>query len=150
METNDYPFLDSKTRPPLTGELADIVSRSRRDEVIDISNGPTVSSKKLAAKLHAKVAAGLTDAGFPILRDGNLIGMISSPDLAISLDRLDTGEGPVDCLVSPRVKHSSYEDDEDGLDLTDFTPFIDPAPLSLDLHASTEMVYECFVKLVST
>lgn len=149
METNEYPFLDSKTRPPLTGELGDIVHGPHSDEIIEISNGPTVSSERLTQKLHAKVSAGRTDAGFPVLRDGILIGMISSPDLALCLDRLEPSEGPVDCLVSSRVKHHIFEDDEDGFDPTDFTPLIDPAPLSLDIHASTEMVYECFVKLVS-
>jgi chloride channel 3/4/5 len=38
-------------------------------------------------------------------------------------------------------------DDEDQPDPTDFTPYIDPAPLSLDIRSPMDLVYECFVKL---
>jgi chloride channel 3/4/5 len=32
-------------------------------------------------------------------------------------------------------------------DPTDFTPYIDPAPVALDVHSPMDLVYECFVKL---
>lgn len=146
METNEYPFLDSKVRPPLTGEIADLIPPSRAHENIDISNGPTVGSQELSKKLKAKIDTGRTDAGFPILREGVLIGMISCPDLAFCLDGIHDEED-TPCLVSPRVKYHDGEEDELE-DSTDFTPFIDPAPLCLDVHSSTELAYECFLKLV--
>jgi chloride channel 3/4/5 len=45
------------------------------------------------------------------------------------------------------------DDEEHGLpaganaDPTDFTPFIDPAPVALDIHSPMDLVYQCFVKL---
>jgi len=37
--------------------------------------------------------------------------------------------------------------EEDEHDLTDFTPYIDPAPVALDIKSPMDLVYECFVKL---
>ena len=32
-------------------------------------------------------------------------------------------------------------------DLTDLTPYVDPSPLTLDMHSPMDLVYQCFVKL---
>ena len=32
-------------------------------------------------------------------------------------------------------------------DPSDFTPYIDPAPISLDVHSPMDLVYESFVKM---
>ena len=45
---------------------------------------------------------------------------------------------------------SEFEDDDDDdpeSDPTDFTQFIDPAPIALDIASPMDLVYECFVKL---
>ena len=34
-----------------------------------------------------------------------------------------------------------------SVDTTDFTEFIDPAPVSLDIDSPMDLVFECFVKL---
>jgi chloride channel 3/4/5 len=34
-----------------------------------------------------------------------------------------------------------------GPDLTDFTPYIDVAPVALEICSPMDLVYECFVKL---
>lgn len=149
MESNQYPFLDSKTRPSLTGELANLIPPTNAREQLDITHSPTIGSQELSKKLKSQIDAGKTDAGFPIIKEGVLVGMISCPDLAFCLDGVIVDED-VPCLVSPRVKYQDHGEEEDIEDPTDFTPFIDPAPLSLDVHCSTEMVYECFIKLVST
>ena len=39
----------------------------------------------------------------------------------------------------PRLEHQA--------DQTDFTPYIDPAPMSLDIYSPMDLVFECFVKL---
>ena len=44
---------------------------------------------------------------------------------------------------------SSFDDSDDEAvtDPTDFTPYIDPAPMALDIRSPMDLVYECFVKL---
>ena len=32
-------------------------------------------------------------------------------------------------------------------DRTDLTPYIDPAPMALDIHSPMDLVFQCFVKL---
>lgn len=141
---NSYPFLDNKHKPIFTSDLADIVPRVRPQRVIDITNSPLVPALSLRGKLELLHKAGELDGGLPILRDGVLVGLIPAPDLEYALDQLED-EGSNMCLMTnvPSI------DDEDELerDPTDFTPYIDPAPVALDIRSPMDLVYECFVKL---
>jgi chloride channel 3/4/5 len=157
-EMNSYPFLDNKVRPVFTGELADIVPRRLREErIIDISDSYLIPAKQLRAQLEVLHMAGEMDGGMPILKNGALVGLIPSPDLEFALDRLENEDNSL-CLMSREAKFSastgrehsragadSEEEEED--DPTDFTAFIDPAPVRLDVHSPMDLVYECFVKL---
>jgi len=175
-DMNAYPFLDSKLRPVFTTDLGDITPRPRKSRYIDVSASPLVPAKQLRDKLEYLHMAGELDGGLPILRDGILVGLIPAPDLEYALDRLQNEEGAL-CLMSPHDRwqgpgqgvggrtHSSTDDDDDtaGQDLTmtetqplhrhpatdptDFTPFIDPAPVCLDICSPMDLVFECFVKL---
>jgi chloride channel 3/4/5 len=155
-DMNSYPFLDNKVRPVFTTELGDIVPRHLREErIIDISSSPLVAAKDLRAHLEYLHMAGELDGGLPVLRDGILVGLIPAPDLEFALDRLENEDNSL-CLMSPETgvrwhgaepeagDGSRHEGDEDP---TDFTPFIDPAPVALDMHSPMDLVYECFVKL---
>jgi chloride channel 3/4/5 len=143
-EMNSYPFLDNKHKPVFTSDLADIVPRVRRERVVDITNSPLVPAVSLRTKLELLHRAGELDGGLPILRDGMLVGLIPAPDLEFALDNLDDETTSV-CLMD---HVPSIDDDDDGQrDPTDFTPFIDPAPVALDIRSSMDLVYECFVKL---
>lgn len=148
-DMNSYPFLDNKVRPVFTNELGDIVPRHIREErLIDISNSPLVPAKLLRSQLEYVHMAGEIDGGLPIVRDGVLVGLIPAPDLEFALDKLDNEDNSL-CLMSTDVKWNGPEEpgqDEDE-DPTDFTPFIDPAPVALDVHSPMDLVYECFVKL---
>ncbi|KAI1310979.1 chloride channel [Xylaria venustula] len=141
---NSYPYLDNKHKPIFTGELADIVPRVRRERVIDITNSPLVPATSLRAKLELLHRAGELDGGLPILRDGILVGLIPAPDLEYALDNLEDETSSL-CLMV----HIPNIDDEDGdsPDPTDFTPYIDPAPVALDIKSPLELVHECFAKL---
>ena len=144
---NAYPFLDNKHKPIFTSELRDIVPRIRRERLIDITNSPTVPATSLRAKLEYLHRAGELDGGLPILRDGVLVGLIPAPDLEYALDKLPD-EASSSCLMA---SVPSIEDDDDAdsaeQDPTNFTPFIDPAPIALDVASPMDLVYECFVKL---
>ncbi|KAI1355682.1 chloride channel [Xylaria sp. FL0043] len=141
---NSYPYLDNKNKPIFSGELADIVSRVRRERVIDITNSPLVPATSLRAKLEVLHRAGELDGGLPILRDEILVGLIPAPDLEFALDNLENESSSL-CLMT----HIPNIDDEedDSTDPTDFTPYIDPAPVALDIKSPLELVYECFAKL---
>lgn len=171
-DLNAYPYLDAKVRPVFTTDLGDITTAPSPHRSIDISTSPLVPARQLRSKLEYLHMAGELDGGLPITRNGILVGLIPSPDLEYALDRLE-GEETALCLMSVQagwqgpgrgvVPESSGDDttpregvvDEAqplmsrprGTDRTDFTPFIDPAPVSLDIGSPMDLVFECFVKL---
>ncbi|KAI9783602.1 MAG: hypothetical protein M1816_001308 [Peltula sp. TS41687] len=146
-DMNSYPFLDNKVRPIFTGELGDITPRVRSNRIIDISQSPLVPAKDLRRKLEGLHMAGELDGGLPIVRNGVLVGLIPAPDLEFALDKLENEDSTL-CLMTTGVSWTGSEDEEiQEADPTDFGPFIDPAPVTLDIHSPMDLVYECFVKL---
>ncbi|KAI9808389.1 MAG: hypothetical protein M1827_007486 [Pycnora praestabilis] len=159
-DMNSYPFLDNKVRPIFTTELGDITPRLRRQRIIDISNSPLVLASDLRRKLEYLQLAGELDGGLPIIRHGILVGLIPAPDLEFALDKLESEEVTL-CLMATHIKlngfpsgdrsGSSGEEEEGDVvgdeDPTDFTPYIDPAPVALDVKSPMDLAYECFVKL---
>ncbi|KAK3504921.1 chloride channel [Neurospora crassa] len=147
-EMNSYPFLNNKHKPVFTSELIDIVPRVRRERIIDISNSPLVPATSLRSKLESLHRAGELDGGLPIIRNDILVGLIPAPDLEYALDNLPD-ESTALCLMA-NVPSIDDSDDEEGggrRDPTDFTPYIDPAPVALDIRSPMDLVYELFVKL---
>ncbi|KAI0202147.1 chloride channel [Astrocystis sublimbata] len=142
---NSYPYLDNKHKPMFTGELADIVPRVRRERIIDITNSPLVPAVSLRVKLEILHRAGELDGGLPILRDGILVGLIPAPDLEYALDRLDDESSNL-CLMAD-IPSIDDDDDDAEPDPTNFTQYIDPAPVALDIRSPLELVHECFAKL---
>lgn len=150
-DMNSYPFLDNKIRPIFTSELGDITPRVRRDRIIDISDESLVPAGELREKQQRLQMLGEIDGGLPIIKDGVLVGLIPAPDLEFALDKLDNEENTL-CLMSPQVdwaagREPHGEESQFLYDPSDFTPYIDPAPVSLDVHSPMDLVYECFVKL---
>ena len=175
-DMNAYPYLDAKVRPVFTTDLGDITASPKPHRFIDISTSPLVPARQLRSKLEQMHMAGELDGGLPILRNGCLVGLIPGPDLEYALDRLE-GEDSAFCLMGPWDQwqgpgrgvtlNSDDMDDVDaapehdgaaeeaqplvtspvGTDPTDFTPYIDPAPVSLDICSPMDLVFECFVKL---
>ncbi|RAL63697.1 hypothetical protein DID88_003739 [Monilinia fructigena] len=142
---NAYPFLNNKHKPVFTSDLADIVPRVRRERVIDISVSPMIPASSLRQRLEILHQAGEVDGGLPIIRDDILVGLIPAPDLEFALDNLDNEEGTL-CLMAT-INNYDDSDEEEHADPTDFTPYIDPAPVALDIRSPMDLVYECFVKL---
>ncbi|KAL6717025.1 hypothetical protein ACLMJK_004939 [Lecanora helva] len=146
-EMNNYPFLDNKIRPIFTSDLSEITPRVRSLRIIDISTSPLVPAQGLRRKLEFLHNAGEIDGGLPIIRHGVLVGLIPAPDLEFALDKLED-EGHSLCLMATNISwHDQIEDEDQEADPTDFTPYIDPAPVALDIHSPMDLVFQCFVKL---
>ncbi|KAF1972353.1 chloride channel protein 3 [Bimuria novae-zelandiae CBS 107.79] len=149
-DMNAYPFLDNKVRPIFTSELGDITPRPRQERIIDISGSALVSATELREKQQYLQMVGEIDGGLPILKHGVLVGLIPAPDLQFALDKLDDEENTL-CLMSPLVDWAAgrehMADSYEEVENSDFTPYIDPAPVALDIHSPMDLVYECFVKL---
>lgn len=141
---NSYPFLNNQHKPVFTNDLADIVPRPRRARAIDITSSPLVPARSLRAKLEMLHRAGELDGGLPIVRNEVLVGLIPAPDLEYALDQLEDEQTSM--FLMDRVP-SIEEDGDDEADPTDFTRYIDPAPVALDIRSPMDLVYECFVKL---
>ncbi|SLM37638.1 clc channel protein [Lasallia pustulata] len=146
-DMNSYPFLDNKFRPNFTTSLAEITPRVRPERMIDISNSPLVWAQTLRRKLEYLHNAGELDGGLPIVRNGVLVGLIPAPDLEFALDKLDNEDQSI-CLMATDISwHDAQEMEEQESDPKDFTPYIDPAPVALDIHSPMDLVYQCFAKL---
>ena len=149
-DMNSYPLLDNKVRPIFTSELGDITPKVRSHRMIDISNSPLVSAQGLRRKVELLHNAGEIDGCLPIVRHGVLVGLIPAPDLQFALDKLDDEEQTL-CLMAATVTWHDTGEEEEGEerepDRTDFTPYIDPAPVTLDIHSPMDLVFQCFVKL---
>ncbi|KAK2762578.1 hypothetical protein FQN54_000751 [Arachnomyces sp. PD_36] len=146
IDMNSYPFLDNKMHPVSDTELGDIVPRTRKKRRIDVSDSPLVPASELRDKLNTVLMAGELDGGLPILRNNVLVGLIPAPDLEFALDKLGDNETSALCLMSVNTSWADYHDPEDP-EPVDFTPYIDPAPVALDIHSPIDLVYQCFVKL---
>ncbi|RAO71095.1 uncharacterized protein BHQ10_007107 [Talaromyces amestolkiae] len=149
-DMNDYPFLDNKGSHPTTDQTLGDLSRSTgRHRTIDITNSALVRAKDLRGKLDYLLMAGELDSGLPIVRDTVLVGMIAATDLEFALDGLED-EYAEFCIMSPDHQNwpEPYNEDGDSSGpVHDFTIYIDPSPVALDVHSPLDLVYQCFVKL---
>ncbi len=146
-DMNSYPLLDNKLRPVFTADLGDITPAVRSHRVIDISNSALVPATLLRRKLEHLHNLGELDGGLPVLQHGVLVGLIPAPDLEFALDKLEDEEGSL-CLMAQNARwHDAEDEDQQESDPTDFTPYIDPAPIALDIHSPMDLVFQCFVKL---
>ncbi|KAL1305871.1 hypothetical protein AAFC00_004021 [Neodothiora populina] len=165
-DMNSYPYLDAKSHPPFTEDLGDITPAVNPSRIIDVSSSPIVAASQLRSQLDHMHMAGELDGGLPIVKDGTLVGIIPGPDLEFALDRLGSEEDDALCQMTsthsrPRGARMAFEsaasdndedDEEEGASTgsnapLDFSAYIDPSPLALDICSPMELVYECFSKL---
>lgn len=83
-----------------------------------------IPASSLRQKLELLHQAGEVDGGLPIIRDDVLVGLIPAPDLEFALDNLDNEPGTL-CLMATISNYDDSEEEE-RVDPTDFTPYIDP------------------------
>lgn len=105
--------------------------RVRRERVIDITSSPLITAISLRQKLESLHHAGEIDGGLPIIRGDVLVGLIPAPDLEFALDNLDDESRSL-CQMTSIPSFDS--DDEDTIDPTDFTPYIDPVSDVANMH----------------
>ncbi|CAP91435.1 Pc13g03660 [Penicillium rubens Wisconsin 54-1255] len=146
-DMNSYPFLDSKLQPTTDAVLGDIVRPVRKNRIIDISASPFLPATELRLKLEHLLMAGELDSGLPILCDGVLAGLIPAPDLEYALDTLGDEEENTICLMTMDASTVLYDSDNEDAEQVDFSRYIDPAPIALDVHSPIDLVYQCFAKL---
>lgn len=165
-DMNSYPFLDNKVQPNFDSVLGDIVRPVRARRIIDISNSPLVPASELRQKLELMLLVGELDGGLPILRRGILVGLIPAPDLEFALDQVAESLGEDHdslCLMAPDISWAPVDLDDNnpnnesqsptngtganGADPTDFTQYIDSAPIALDVRSPMDVVFQCFAKL---
>ncbi|KAH8696060.1 putative voltage-gated chloride channel [Talaromyces proteolyticus] len=147
-DMNDYPFLDNKGHPVSDQTLGDLSRSTGKHRIIDISRSPLVKAKDLRGKLDYLLMAGELDSALPIVRDTILVGLIPITDLEFALDKLDD-EDTEYCIMShdSTWTDNSSEHEEGAEVVHDFTIYIDPSPVALDVHSPLDLVYQCFVKL---
>ena len=166
-DMNSYPFLDNKANPVFDSVLGDITPRPRLDRVIDITISSLVKASELRARLSRLQNSGELDGGIPIVRDKVLVGLIPAPDLEFALDHIEDEDNAL-CRMFPAghphdthpanfqsfADESDDENDDDEADLLlystepiDMLPYIDQAPVALDVHSPMDLVYQCFAKL---
>lgn len=169
-DMNSYPFLDNKASPVFDSVLGDITARSRAGRVIDITISSLVKASELRAKLNRLQNAGELDGGLPIVRDKILVGLIPAPDLEFALDHVENEDTALCRMFPPGHPHDTQshfqalaeeypaeadaENTDDEADLLlystepiDLLPYVDQAPMALDVHSPMDLVYQCFVKL---
>ncbi|EER24131.1 hypothetical protein D8B26_002319 [Coccidioides posadasii str. Silveira] len=146
-DMNSYPYLDNNLNPITDAELGEIVPSVRKSRIIDITESPLVPASELRTKLDILLRGGELDSGLPILRDSILVGFIPAPELEFALDKLETEDAM--CLMSMHSTWAGWSsvEEQEGFEPTDFTPYIDPSPVALDVHSPINLVYQCFVKL---
>ncbi|KAK9451357.1 chloride channel [Limtongia smithiae] len=175
INNNNFPFLDNQRTPGFSGTIHDIVPKaviSANSPVIDISDSAYISASLLRTKLKVVQNLGEFDGSLPILRNHVLMGLIPAPELDYALDKmkemdafaknlpfrdlgelLDSDENL--CHLSAddeeiwRFRHEQQQDAASGQSsrVTDFTPFVDRSPITLDVKSPLAMVYFFFVRL---
>ncbi|KAL9588558.1 MAG: hypothetical protein Q9203_002626 [Teloschistes exilis] len=146
-EVNHYPFLSNKSRPTnLGGTLADITPSGQSRHYVDTTDSCLVKASDLCTRLASLRSLGEVDGGLPLLRNHVPVGFVTAPDLAYALDQMlgkDSDED-IRCLL---VQDERYDVAVNMPNVVEFRQIDDSTPMSLDIHSSLDLVYECSTKL---
>jgi chloride channel 3/4/5 len=84
---NNHPYLDSKRSYLFTSTFADLCTLKSQDEriVIDLTTGKDILARTLRDKVNWLKDIGARDGGFPIVKEGILLGYISASELEYAL-----------------------------------------------------------------
>ncbi|CAM0141901.1 unnamed protein product [Umbelopsis sp. WA50703] len=162
VDLQEYPYLENKREYIHTSGVPELTEYL---ETLDVDTPITID--ELYAAIEKMEALGYAeDGGFPILTEGSmLIGYIACSELIHAIEevskRVEPGEaGNVKCYFKRSnddisTPHSldmsgSAIFTENGTEmqrLGDFSKYVDQAPLTVNQHASVELVMEIFIKL---
>ena len=84
---NNHPYLDSKRSYLFTSTFADLCTPQSEDvrNIIDVTGGKDFAAEVLREKVEWLKGIGGRDGGFPIIKQGVLIGYISASELEYAL-----------------------------------------------------------------
>jgi len=139
---HNHPYLNSKESHMFTSTFADLCTARSTDprNSIDLTDGKDVVAGTLKARVAWLREIGGQDGGFPIVKDGALVGYIAASELqyalgsnlSLPLHGLTKDQIPDDatlCVLGPLHESNGGEclfDDEDRqFSITDLRPYID-------------------------
>ncbi|KAJ2961443.1 hypothetical protein NQZ79_g3249 [Umbelopsis isabellina] len=163
VDLQEYPYLENKREYIHTSGVPELT------EYLETLNSDTaITVDDLYAAIERLEALGYAeDGGFPILTEGNILhGYIACSELIHAIEEVSKRvqpeeEGKVKCYFkrsnddTVSTPHSlgtggSAIFTENGTEmqrLGDFSKYVDQAPLTVNQHASVELVMEIFIKL---
>ncbi|KAG2178631.1 hypothetical protein INT44_001784 [Umbelopsis vinacea] len=164
IDLQEYPYLESKREYIHKTGVSELTEYL---ETIDVEKPTTVNDlRKATERLEALGYA--EDGGFPIVTEEyTLVGYIACSELLHAIDVVtkrtpDGGEGNIKCNFK-RTTSDEFSSTpmtlstsgsaiftENGTELQklgDFSQYVDQAPLTVNQHASVELVMELFIKL---
>ncbi|BFZ58887.1 hypothetical protein PYCC9005_005954 [Savitreella phatthalungensis] len=159
IELNDWPFLSSHNAT-IGHSIDDLLPspQSTYAATVDVTEVATVSKGVLLDKIAVVRKEGFGDGSLAVVKHGRLIGSVSLADLALSLDLLAAMSNDVPLLIDPFVgklgdltteefPRLKTPDTAETTSLTNLTPIVDCAPLSLARTTPLDMVNDLFAKL---
>ncbi|RIA80878.1 chloride channel [Glomus cerebriforme] len=141
IDLGGHPYLDSKAEyDEATSTLTTTLELCQKDlEVIDVNDLNTIG--ELKAKLKKLATSGYSDAGFPIVDNTILVGYIASTELEHALSLVHSSDNSTRCYFKELIFENVIDKS------TNFTAYVNQAPLTVSKNASLEVVLELFKKL---
>ncbi|CDO52455.1 similar to Saccharomyces cerevisiae YJR040W GEF1 Voltage-gated chloride channel localized to the golgi [Geotrichum candidum] len=160
IEKNNFPYLDNRLKISFDNStLADLVTTVDNRDILPSSGKVSVARlMDILARLHGR---GELDGCVPFVTPaGVLVGLISAPELEFALDKIkeqlpvaDSVEVEESILIETLVDVTPGGSDGGGRPkgnpVFDLSPYIDRAPLALDLNSPLALVQMVFIKLGS-
>lgn len=174
LDMNAYPYLHNELQPNSEFYLYD-TDLIESGNVISITASSKVKAIQLRCELNKLLQMGEIDTTLPIVKGSMLVGLLPASVLKFALDKLDDDLAYIDpscldedgdVLISlmdndesvpipdpiPHSRTSALEAAENGYpqiqsDTHDLSPWVDFAPVSVNVNSPINLVHECFVKL---
>jgi chloride channel 3/4/5 len=144
IEHKGYPYLNHK-HTSMTQQMTAKDMMEQDGQVIDcdyIYRKVDLEQKVAAMEIRHPAL----DGGFPVVKNGFLMGYISQGDLKHALDNEEMdGPSTIQFLNVMNESESDFRIVTDSV--RDFTEYVDRAPTVVSVSASGEMIIEYFVKL---
>ncbi|KAJ3064494.1 hypothetical protein HDU98_012103 [Podochytrium sp. JEL0797] len=158
IKRNGFPYLDHKRDYYCPGPASGVIYAgevAEHDSVATFQVGVEYSWDEVQQKLD--ILARLDDCGFAVLHNQSLLGYIPFQDVRFACAQIKQTDPafsrmnfhiPDASTLLTGGAHKCHRVQPSGLFfLTDLTPWMDPAPLSVSCKTSMDLVLQLFVKL---
>lgn len=161
IEKNNFPYLDNRLKISFDNStLADLDTTVDPRDILPSTGEVSVAClAEILARLHSR---GELDGCVPFVNHaGVLVGLISAPELEFALDKIKeqfseeiTVEDEEEIFVKTTnvdeiIENSITGNGQKHTTIFDLSPYIDRAPLALDIHSPLALVQMVFTKLGS-